>query len=125
VVADQRVDGTGIQERLAPHRGPARLDRVAVRDRLEDVARGSGAERFEEVLLVVVHGQDEDPGLRAGPGQLPGGLEPRQTRHGDVEDGQVGPVLPRPGDGLGAVVRLGDHGEVGLGVQDEPDAPPH
>ena len=41
VVADERALGPGVQERLAAHRGAARLDEVAVGDGLEDVARAS------------------------------------------------------------------------------------
>ena len=59
VVAHQRADGARVQERLAAHRGAAGLDEVAVGDALEHVAGGAGAQRLEQVLLVVVHREDQ------------------------------------------------------------------
>ena len=89
VVADQRGDRARVEERLAAHRRPARLDQVPVGDRLEHVAAGARLERLEEVLLVVVHRQHQDPDAGRAPGDLAGGLQPGHPRHRDVEDGQV------------------------------------
>ena len=125
VVPDQRGDGAGVEERLAAHRRPAGLDQVAVGDRLEHVAGGAGLERLEEVLLVVVHRQHQDAHRRRAPGDLPSRLQPGHPRHGDVQDGQVDVPAPGELDGLGAVAGLGDHHQVGLAVQDQPQPAAH
>src|SRR5215217_5134828 len=59
VVAHERAHGGRVEERLPAHGGPARLDQVPVGHALQDVARGARLERLEEVLLVVVHRQDQ------------------------------------------------------------------
>ena len=107
VVADQRVHRAGVEERLAAHRRTAGLDQVAVGDGLEHVPGRARLERLEEVLLVVVHREDQDPQVRQQSGQFACGLQPGQPRHGDVEDREVRPFLAGHGDRLGAVARLG------------------
>ena len=81
VVAHQRRGRGRIEERLAPHGGPARLDQVAVGGRLEHVSRRAGLQRLEEVLLVVVHRQDQDAQIGQPPVQVVGNLKPGQLRH--------------------------------------------
>src|SRR5258708_3915485 len=81
VVADQRGYRTRIQERFAAQRRPARLEQVAVGHRFEDITRGARLERFEEVLLVVMHRQDQDPDVWMCTVHLPGRLQPRHARH--------------------------------------------
>jgi hypothetical protein len=58
-VADQPPHGVRIEERLAAHGGSARLDQVAIGDRLQDVPGGARAQCLEQVLLVVVHREDQ------------------------------------------------------------------
>src|SRR5713226_3421690 len=58
-VADQCVNGRGVQEGLAAHGRTAGVDDVVVGSGLEDVAGGAGLERLEEELLVLVHRQDQ------------------------------------------------------------------
>src|SRR4051794_17432310 len=125
VVADQRPHRAGVEERLAAHRGAARLDEVAVGDRLEHVAGGAGAQRLVEVLLGVVHRQDQHAQPGAPPAQLVGGAQAAHARHRDVEDREVDVVLERALDRLGAVAGLGDDPQVGLRVEDEPQAATH
>ncbi len=123
VGADEGPLGARVDERLVPHGGPAGLDQVAVGDGLEDVAAGSGPERLEEVLLVVVHRQDQDVQVGQSAGEFAGRLEAGHAGHGDVEDGQVHGGVPGPGDGLGPVPGLGDDRQVRFPVQDEAHSP--
>ena len=59
VVPDQCGDRRWIKERLAAHRGPDRLNEITVGRRFEHVPGSAGLERLEEVLLVVVHREDQ------------------------------------------------------------------
>jgi hypothetical protein len=68
--ADEGVDGAGVEEGYAAHGGAAGFDQVAVGDGLEDVAGGARSECFEEVLLVVVHGEHEDAQVRLPAGEF-------------------------------------------------------
>src|SRR4051812_31814379 len=63
-VLDERRHRARVEERLAAHCGAAGLDEVLVRCRLEDVTRGACLQRLVQVLLVVVHREDEH--LRVG-----------------------------------------------------------
>ena len=117
VLAHERAYGAGIEERLAAHRGAAGLDEVAVDGALEHVAGGAGADRLEQVLLVVVHREHEHADLGLAVRDLTRGLQSRLARHRDVEDRQMDVLGECPLDGLVAVGRLGDDLEVGLGVE--------
>ena len=66
VRAHDRADGRRGEERLAAHRGPARVDQLAVGHRLQDVARSARLQRLEAVVLGVVHREHQDPQLGAG-----------------------------------------------------------
>src|SRR6185437_11489347 len=60
VVADGLGDGAGIEERFAANGGAAGAYHVAIGERLEHVAAGTGPEGFVEELLVVVHREHQD-----------------------------------------------------------------
>ena len=82
------------------------VDEVAVGRILEDIARGAHLERLEEVLLVVVHREHEDPDLRLATRELVCGLNPREPRHRHIEDGEVYLLPERDLDGFGAAGKL-------------------
>ena len=86
VLAHERAHAAGIEERLTPHRGPARLDEVAVDGALEHVAGGAGADRLEQVLLAVVHREHEDADVGLAMRDLARRLQSGLARHRDVED---------------------------------------
>jgi hypothetical protein len=65
--------------------------------------------RFEEVMLVVIHRQDEDADGWMRPVHLPGRLQPGHARHRDVEDGQVRWCVAECGQGLMPVGRFGNN----------------
>ena len=123
VLADQRraaAPGRGTARRACAARQASTRSRSAAD--LEHVARRAGLQRLEEVLLVVVHGEHQHPQRRAAAGELARGLKAGQARHRDVEHGEVDVVAQPLLDRLGAVARLGDHVEVGLGVEDHAQA---
>jgi len=55
-----------------------------------------------------VHSQEDRPGPRRIAKDLPGGLEPVQQRHGEIEHGHVGNQIADPPDGLLAIRGLAD-----------------
>src|SRR5919201_866742 len=116
-VLDEARDRRGVEERLAAHRPPHRLDDVVVGVRLEHVPRGAGLERLEQELLAVVHRQHQEAKLRLALAELLRRLDARRLPHGHVEDCQVDVAGERLLDRLGAVLGLGDDLEVGLGVE--------
>ena len=64
--------------------------------RLEHVAGRAGLERLEQVLLVVVHREDQDAQLGRAAVKLARRLQPGHARHRDVEDREVDVVGQRP-----------------------------
>ena len=71
--------------------------------------------------FVEVEGRDHDD--REGivdvwAGELPGGFDPVQVGHADVEQAHVGPQLTGERDGVQAVGGLTDDFDVGLGVEE-------
>src|SRR4051812_2954639 len=125
VVAHERGHGAGVEERLTAHRGPARMDEVAVGRRLQHVAGGAGAQRLEQELLVLVHREHERPHLSAPAREFARGLQAGHARHGDVEDREVDVVLEGALHRLRAVADLVDDPEVGLGVEQVAQAVEH
>src|SRR5579884_410581 len=117
-VLDQRRDRRRVEERLAAHRPPNRVDDVLVGVGLEDVAGGAGLERFEEELLAVVHREHEQLQLRLALVQLCGCLDPGRLRHRDVEDHEIDVRGHRFLHRFGPIRGFGDDLEVGLGVED-------
>jgi len=87
----------------------------------------AGPQRLEDVLVVLEGGQDQHPGAgRTALGeQLPGGGEPVDAGHLDVHQHDVRSGGPGDLDRLPAVRGLADDLQVGLGLQDQPEAGPH
>ena len=97
-----------------------------MRGGLQDVARGAGAQRLEEELLVVVHREDQHPQVGALLGELARRLDARQPRHRDIEQGEVDLLGAAPAATAScAVAGLGDDLEVRLGVEDHAQAVTH
>ena len=123
---DQARDRRGVEERLAAHRGAARLDQVAVGAGLEHVARRARLERLEEVLLGVVHREHQDAHAPAAAARAPrAACSP--VRRGIATSRTARSTSSRSAglDRLGAVAGLGDDGEVGLGVEHHAQAAAH
>ena len=64
-------------------------------------------------------------GLAAARDDAPRRLEPVHRRHPDVHQHDVGPAATHGLDRLRAVRRLGDDAQVGLGLEDHPEAGAH
>src|SRR5262249_47738840 len=92
-------------------------------DRLAEIAVDARLRRALDQLTLVERRQHHDrdrPLLE----HAPGGLDPVEARHLDVEQREVGLVLAGELDGLLAVARLGDHlvaGALEQAAQVEPD----
>ncbi len=81
---------------------------------------GAGLERAVDVF-VVIEGRDHDDRERvvdAGAGELPGGLDPVEVGHADVEQAHDRRQLTGERDGVEAVGGLPDDLDVGLSVED-------
>ena len=64
-----------------------------LQDLLGEIAGRSGTKSLEEVLLVVVHGQQHDLGIRRGGQELLAQLQPARRAHPDIDQGHVGAVV--------------------------------
>ena len=113
-----------VDEVLAGEDAADDRDEVVGSDVLEDERRGPGLDGVEERLLVLVDGEDDDPGrleLALDPLR---GLDPAGRRQVEVHQDDVGAELDGHVDGAPAVRRLADDQEVRLALQDvaHPDA---
>jgi len=88
---------------------------------LEDIPRGPRRERFPDIGIVRVGGQDEDPGGREGGDDLSGGFQPIHQRHGNVHDDDVRLEFLGEGDGFASIERAADYLEIGLKFQEGSD----
>ena len=100
-----------------------RGDELVGRGVLEQETAGPGPEGLVDVLVGVEGGEDQYPGAGAVRDDLPGGPQAVQDGHPDVQQGHGREVPAYQLDGLGAVVRLGDHGDSRLGFEYHPQAP--
>ena len=96
-----------------PHRrgqgvGGALFDQVSGR------AQGS---HLLDISVIFVCGEDEDPGGGDRFEDLPGGFQPIEQGHGDVHYHDGGAEFPGPLDRLAPVVRLANHLNVPLSLQ--------
>ena len=91
---------------------------------LEDVAVGSDIDALGQIVLVVIHGEEHDLGIRAFLANQARGLEAAHAGHTDVHEDNVGPHLLRQRDGIERVAGFADHFNVGFGGEQGPDALP-
>jgi len=89
---------------------------------LEQEAGRAGPERVHHVVVEVERRQHHHPGGAELRNQPSSGLDPVEYRHPDVHQDQVGPGFQRTRDGLVSIGRLGDYLDVGLRLEDEPEA---
>ena len=102
---------------LALDHGPDGLGHLLDRDLLQQVAVGARLDGLVEVVLLVADRQHQDLGARADVPDLPGRLDAVDPRHAHVHEDHVGRQFLGLGDGLLAVVRLGDDLDVVLGAR--------
>src|SRR6185369_15016647 len=85
---------------------------------LQEIAGSPRADHLQDVLLVVVHRQDEDAGRRKRLVDPARRLDPGEARHADVEDDDVRLRLQRLLHGLADVGSLRDDFDVRARLQD-------
>ena len=93
---------------------------------LEQEAAGAGPQGLEDVLVEVERREDQDrDAVGSGAGDAARWPRRRRGGHADVHEDDVG-LSPRGQlDGLEPVAGLADDLEVGLGLEDHPEARPH
>jgi len=114
------------EDRLAGADDPDRVHQLRGRGVLEYEAARPGQQRAGDVLVEVEHREDEDlrPAGREVPDQLAGRGDAVEQRHPDVHHHHVRHQQPGPVDRFGAVGRLADHFDGGLGAQRRRQAGP-
>jgi hypothetical protein len=118
---DQPPGDGRVDERVARGQAPNRADQLVGRRVLEQEPAGAGAQRLVDVLVGVEGGQDQHPGAGAERHDLPRGLEAVHLGHPDVQQRDLRGVPAHQLDRL-PLARLGHHRDVGLGLQDHPEA---
>ena len=78
-------------------------------------------ERSHQGVQVLSHGQDEDRASRKGLPYHPRRLADIQRRYVRTQDRHVRPDSSGLGDGLQPIARLGNHLQIGMGVEDDLD----
>ena len=104
-------------------RGANRREEVLLTERLDEVPEDAGLRRTLHELVLTVGGEHHDRN-RAFVEDAPGGLDPVELRHLDVQKGQVGTLGAGQEDGFFAVAGLGADLETGVleqGSEVEPD----
>ena len=122
---DQPAGADGREKRVTGMHGPDGGDQLGRRRGLEQEPGSAGPERIHDVVIEVECRQHHHAGRGELRKQPPGGLDPVQHRHADVHQHEVGPGPERALDGLAPVGCLGDDLDIGLGVEDEPEAAAH
>jgi hypothetical protein len=79
---------------------PDRLDQVATRPLLENVARRSGEDGGGDVTLVAERAQDQAAHFRMAGADLSADFDAVSLDELDVHDGDIGPLGRDPGEGL-------------------------
>ena len=105
---DHAAGDRGRQQRVAGGDRVDRRDQLLRPRALQQEARGAGAERAEDVVVLLEGGEDHDLHLGEGGRELAGGGDAVEVGHAHVHQHHVGPQQPGPVGGLAAVVRLAD-----------------
>ena len=89
ITVDDDPGHGGAQIDTAPGDHPYRLDQVFRGLGLDDIALDPRPEGGDDLVILGVHGQEDDPGPGARPEDLAGCVGTVQLGHGEVEDGHV------------------------------------
>src|SRR4051812_49462547 len=98
------------------------LQELVVEYIFREVRLDAGGQGAADVLVASVGGEGDHAGGGEFFADRGGGLDAGHAGHAEVEKGDVGAVLSIELDRLGTAGRLGDHGHVGLHVDDRGDA---
>ena len=104
------------QAAAASGRAVDRLDDLAGRAALDEIALRARPDHLQHRLPVLVEREGEDPRVGGAEPDLPGGTGPSAERHPNVDQGHVRPVGRRELDGLGRVRGLADQDEARLAL---------
>ena len=122
VVGDQPARDLRREQGIARRHDAHRLGELRGRRVLEQEAARARAHRLVDVLVEVERGEHEDPGPRLAGDEPARRLDAVQPRHAHVHEHDVRLVQARELDGLRAVRRLADDGDVGLRLEDHAKA---
>jgi hypothetical protein len=86
-----------------------RLDQLAARLKLHDVTTHTDPQRFNDLVFLAVHGQEDDGGLRIARKYLARAIHAAEPRHPQVEDGDVRTMNLGEVHGLVAIFGLCNH----------------
>ncbi len=104
---------------------PDRVQHALGEGVLQQVAAGAGLHGPVDVLVGVVAGHHDDVGLRGKLADLGDDVGAAQAGHAQIQQGDVGLVLGKGGDGAASVRRLGHHLHVRFRVDDGAQPHPH
>src|ERR1017187_5900782 len=90
----------------------------------QDVAAGPDVDALGQIVLVVVHGEEDHLGFGSFLANLARGLEAAHAGHADVHENDIGPRLPRHRDRIQRVGGFAHHFHVGFGGEQGPDTVP-
>jgi len=101
------------------------MDQIFAAGVLQQVAAGAGADPFEDVVVLVVHGEEDDLDLRILLLDLACGDDPAHLGHADIHQDDVGLQLADEAHGLRAVVAGADELDLRLQADEANQAVPH
>jgi hypothetical protein len=117
ILAEQQLGRRRVEEDLVTVDYADRLDQLAVRARLEHVARAARLDHRQQVLLLGVHGQDEHFAGQPERADAARRLQSPAARHGDVHHDHVWAQRLGLAHRLLAVAGLADDFHVRLGAE--------
>ena len=91
---------------------------------LQNIAAGADVDAFGQVVLVVVHGEEHDPGLGTFLANLAGGLEAAHAGHPDIHQNHIGMSVCATGNGIGGVGRFARDLDIGFRREQRSDSLP-
>jgi hypothetical protein len=127
--AGERLDDPAsdrrIEQRLAGGNDPDRTDELLGRRGLEEEAAGSRSERVVDIRVDIERGQHHDSRReRLVGGQLTRGCDAVKPRHPDVHEDHIRTHSTGGVDGFDPVRGLGNHRNVRLCGEDQPETGP-
>src|SRR5947209_9249287 len=84
---------------------------------LQDITRGSYLKTLHQIILILIHREEENLGFRPVLLDLPRRFKRRKPRHADVNQHDVGSLVARLLDRVSSIGRLPDYFEVILHLE--------
>ena len=83
----------------------------------EEIARGPGPDQVENILMILIHRQGNNPDMRHLPFNDPCGFHARHARHAHVHEDHVGQQLSGFFHGFAAILGFSDNLDVFFGLE--------